>query len=65
MSHLTDMEATVLQMRFGIGDDNRLTLREIGDIFGLTRERIRQIQNESIAKLRPIIKKENAVHYYY
>ncbi len=29
MSHLTDMEATVLQMRFGIGDDNRLTLREM------------------------------------
>lgn len=65
MSHLSDIEATVLQMRFGIGGNNRMTLREIGNIFGLTRERIRQIQNQSIAKLRPIVKNENVLHYYY
>lgn len=65
MSNLTNIEATVLQMRFGIGEKNRMTLREIGDIFGLTRERIRQIQNQSIAKLRPIAKKQDLFYYCY
>jgi RNA polymerase primary sigma factor len=65
MTHLTDTEAEVLKMRFGIGGDNRMTLREIGEIFGLTRERIRQIQNQSIEKIRPIARKENLVHYLY
>jgi RNA polymerase primary sigma factor len=65
MSNLTNIEATVLQMRFGIGEKNRMTLREIGNIFGLTRERIRQIESESIAKLRPIAKKQDLFHYCY
>ena len=58
MSHLTETEASILEMRFGISSNNRMTLREIGDIFGLTRERIRQIENKSIEKLRLVARNE-------
>jgi RNA polymerase primary sigma factor len=59
ISHLTETEISILQMRFGIGSNNRMTLKEIGDIFGLTRERIRQIESTSIKKLRLLAKDEN------
>jgi len=39
-------------MRFGLTDDEPKTLEEIGQHFGVTRERIRQIQNEALKKLR-------------
>ena len=49
---LTPRERTVLGMRFGLTDDEPKTLEEIGQHFGVTRERIRQIQNEALKKLR-------------
>ena len=49
---LTDRARQVLEMRFGLGGRRPRTLDEIGDHFGLTRERIRQIQVEAIRKLR-------------
>src|SRR5215472_17376325 len=45
---LTPRERDVLGMRFGLADDNPKTLEEIGQHFGVTRERIRQIQNEAL-----------------
>ena len=49
---LTDREADVLRMRFGMFDGRSHTLEEVGQIFGVTRERIRQIENKAIRKLR-------------
>ncbi len=44
-------EATVLRMRFGLDDEEPKTLKEIGERLGLTRERVRQIESEALAKL--------------
>ena len=49
---LTEREADVLRMRFGMYDGRTHTLEEGGQIFGVTRERIRQIENKAIRKLR-------------
>ena len=52
LATLTDREADVLKMRFGMYDGRTHTLEEVGQIFGVTRERIRQIENKAIRKLR-------------
>ena len=49
---LTERESDVLKMRFGMFDGRTHTLEEVGQIFGVTRERIRQIENKAIRKLR-------------
>jgi len=49
---LTEREADVLRMRFGMYDGRNHTLEEVGQLFGVTRERIRQIENKAIRKLR-------------
>ena len=49
---LTEREADVLRMRFGMSDGRTHTLEEVGQSFGVTRERIRQIENKAIRKLR-------------
>ena len=49
---LTEREAKVLRLRFGIGVRNDHTLEEVGQVFDLTRERIRQIEAQAIRKLR-------------
>jgi RNA polymerase primary sigma factor len=48
----TQREANVLKMRFGLGDGNEHTLEEVGQQYKLTRERIRQIQEKAIRKLK-------------
>ena len=61
---LTDREADVLRMRFGMYDGRTHTLEEVGQIFGVTRERIRQIENKAIRKLRhPSRAKKNKDFY--
>lgn len=52
LESLKPMEATVLRMRFGIGTGSRMTLEQIGQKVGLTRERIRQIELKALGKLR-------------
>jgi RNA polymerase primary sigma factor len=49
---LTPREATIMSMRFGLYDGNPHTLDEIGKALGLTRERIRQLEKQSLSKLR-------------
>lgn len=49
---LSDREEQVLRLRFGLDDGQRRTLEEVGHVFGVTRERIRQIQSIAIRKLR-------------
>jgi RNA polymerase primary sigma factor len=49
---LSTTEEKVMRMRFGIGYDREHTLQEIGEEFGLTRERIRQIERLALEKLR-------------
>jgi RNA polymerase primary sigma factor len=48
----TPREATILKMRFGLGDGNEHTLEEVGQQFKVTRERIRQIEEKALRKLR-------------
>lgn len=52
LTGLSDQEQQVLRMRFGFDDDTPKTLEEIGKVFGVTRERIRQIEAKAIRKLR-------------
>jgi RNA polymerase primary sigma factor len=52
LATLTPREEKVLRRRFGIGEETEHTLQEVGDEFGLTRERIRQIQAKALTKLR-------------
>ena len=52
LSTLSPREARVLEMRFGLGDGNAYTLEEVGQKFGLTRERIRQIEGKALRRLR-------------
>jgi len=52
LDSLTDREADVISLYFGINADRSLTLEEIGSQFGLTRERVRQIKEKAIRRLR-------------
>ena len=52
LDSLSEREAGVIRMRFGIGDGMPKTLDQIGETFGVTRERIRQIESKTMAKLR-------------
>lgn len=52
LSELTAREAEVIRLRFGIGNRADLTLEEIGRHFGVTRERVRQIEARALAKMR-------------
>ena len=52
LSSLTDREARVLRMRFGLDSRNPMTLEEVGREFGVTRERIRQIEAKALRKLK-------------
>jgi RNA polymerase primary sigma factor len=51
LNKIDQQEAEILRMRFGLEDGQPLTLKEIGDKVGLTRERVRQIESEALLKL--------------
>jgi RNA polymerase primary sigma factor len=52
LATLTPREARILRLRFGLGQDRPYTLEEVGQKFGLTRERIRQIEGKALRRLR-------------
>jgi RNA polymerase primary sigma factor len=58
---LDSREATILRYRFGLDGGSEKTLEEVGQKFGVTRERVRQIQNIALAKLRKMIEKLESV----
>ncbi len=57
VKHLDSREATILRYRFGLDGGAEKTLEEVGAKFGVTRERVRQIQNLALRKLRKMIEK--------
>ena len=60
IERLHPRERNILRLRFGLDGGEEKTLEEIGAEFGLTRERIRQVQNEALAKLRQMIQDREA-----
>jgi RNA polymerase primary sigma factor len=56
---LSPREQTILKLRFGLGGNDEKTLEQVGEQFGVTRERIRQIQDEALKKLRKRIQQRD------
>ena len=52
VGRLEEREATVLRLRFGLGGEEPMTLKEVGDQLGLTRERVRQVEAAALRSLR-------------
>ncbi|MGH3184926.1 MAG: sigma-70 family RNA polymerase sigma factor, partial [Streptosporangiaceae bacterium] len=52
LDELAEREQRIIQLRFGLTDGHPRTLEEVGREFGVTRERIRQIESKTLAKLR-------------
>jgi RNA polymerase primary sigma factor len=63
LSSLTDRERKIIEMRYGLDNEQGLTLKEVGHEFGLTRERIRQIEKEALAKLRHPSRSRKLIDY--
>jgi len=61
---LTDRQRDVVKLYFGIGFEHPMSLEDIGDQFGLTRERVRQIKDKAIAKLRTSTVKSKLLKNY-
>ena len=51
-SYLTERERKILDLYYGLDDGEEMTLEQIGELLGVTRERIRQIRNRAFDKLR-------------
>ncbi|RMB59576.1 RNA polymerase sigma factor RpoD/SigA [Dokdonia sinensis] len=60
---LTDKEADVIRLNYGLGDQPAMTLQEIGDTFDLSRERVRQIREKAIRRLRHTSKSHILMKY--
>ncbi|MFO0549235.1 MAG: sigma-70 family RNA polymerase sigma factor [Polyangiaceae bacterium] len=58
LTTLTPIESRILRWRFGLDDEDELTLKEIGDKYNLSRERIRQLQEQALTKIRRQIREQ-------
>ncbi|HEY6907143.1 MAG TPA: sigma-70 family RNA polymerase sigma factor, partial [Ignavibacteriaceae bacterium] len=63
LSTLSDREAEVIQLYFGLNKEHSMTLEEIGERFNLTRERVRQIKEKAIRRLRHASRSKNLKTY--
>jgi RNA polymerase primary sigma factor len=63
LSTLTEREAEVIKLYFGLNIDHSMTLEEIGERFNLTRERVRQIKEKAIRRLRHASRSKNLKYY--
>lgn len=63
LSTLTERQCDVIMLYFGIGVEHPMSLEDIGDKFGLTRERVRQIKDKAINKLRSASRSKLLKHY--
>jgi RNA polymerase primary sigma factor len=63
LDHLDERELEILNRRFGLDGRQAQTLEDIGEFFGVTRERIRQIQNHALNKLRQLMEREDSVQF--
>ena len=63
LNDLSERERTVVKMRFGLGYPKEYTLEEIGNLLGLTRERIRQIEQAALRKMRPTAENEDLQYF--
>ena len=61
---LSEREAGVVRLRFGLTDRQPRTLEEIGQVYGVTRERIRQIEREAMEKLREAVRSDCLRGYF-
>ena len=65
MSHqLNERERKVLEYRYGLNDGNEMTLEEVAKVFGLTKERIRQIEAKALRKLRHPVSSRQLMDYF-
>jgi len=60
LERLEPREAMVIRMRFGLDNDSPLTLREVGERLGITRERVRQVENLALQKLNDALENEES-----
>jgi len=60
ISGLDERERLILSMRFGLSDENPRTLEEVSQLIGRTRERVRQIQNQAMSRLKELIESEDS-----
>ncbi|MCG3137155.1 MAG: RNA polymerase principal sigma factor HrdB [Phycisphaerae bacterium] len=58
LEQIDEREAKILRMRFGLGESEPMTLKDIGERVGLTRERVRQIENEALRRLNQLVTEE-------
>jgi RNA polymerase primary sigma factor len=63
LATLTEREAEVIKLYFGLNIDHSMTLEEIGERFNLTRERVRQIKEKAIRRLRHASRSKNLRTY--
>lgn len=61
LNRLTEREKTVIEYRFGLRDGTRRTLEEIGEILGVTRERVRQIESKALRRLKAVKQKNKTL----
>ncbi len=59
LEHLKPIEADILRQRFGLDTDKELTLKEIGEKYNLSRERIRQLQEQALLKMRRALQRKD------
>jgi len=62
---LPERQKDIIEQRFGLKDEERKTLEAIGQVYGITRERVRQIEEDGFSKIRPKLEKYQEVFHYF